>query len=496
LAVTVYTGFVVLWGNGKGSFQSETINTPLPTGFLALGDLNQHGLPDVALSSNNKTQAYLYFNKGDRTFGAPVTVDLPGGGALAIGDVNGDGINDLVSATGYIDFGTGGGAFKPPFYYPVLAYDPTTMVLADLRNDGRIDIVADFSVLLNLGDGRFEDGDRMAVAGAANCAAGADFNGDGKPDLAVATSLGIAILLGTGKAAPPFTQGSLIEGLLGCPYIGDFNGDGIPDLLVQAVGPAGAGTIECYLGTGDGTFAFASSNTISTWMGEVGLGDFNHDGNLDVALAGDWMLLGNGDGTFQAPANIPGAPGEVHSGIAVGDINNDGWPDLIISDPLAPYIYVLLNDKAGGFVQTQEIVYEYGGGVFLMLLADVNGDGNLDMLISSDSGVGISFYVGDGAGNFEVGRKALYPPDAGSWIAYADVNGDGIPDILAEAGEDLAISLGEGHGAFAAPFYVGTGPLPGPIVLESLHGQPAGFPDIVLADSSGYVYTFPNITKQ
>jgi len=75
-------------------------------------------------------------------------------------------------------------------------------------------------------------------------------------------------------------------------------------------------------------------------------------------------------------------------------------------------------------------------------------------------------------------------------------NGDGIPDILAEAGEDLAISLGEGHGVFAAPFYVGTGPLPGPIVLESLHGQPAGFPDIVLADSSGYVYTFPNITKQ
>jgi hypothetical protein len=495
LAVTVQTGFVVLLGNGKGSFQSQTISTPSTVSFLACGDLNQDGRPDVALSSTNATQVYLYFSKSGGGFSPPATIDLPGGKALAIGDVNGDGIADLVSAAGYIAFGKGGSTFKPPFFYPVISYDPTTVVLADLRNNGRIDIVANFSVLLNLGNGQFEDGERMSMTGGGDCSAGADFNRDGKSDLAVGTTQGVAILLGSGKTRSPFTKGPVISGVVGCPYVGDFNGDGIPDLLIQVVGGGGAGTMECYLGNGDGTFTFASSTAILTRMGEVGFGDFNHDGKLDFALAGDWMVLGNGDGTFQTPTNIPGAPGEGHTGITVGDLNNDGWPDLTISDPLAPYIYILINDKVGGFTMTQEITLQ-AVGAFMVVLGDVNSDGNLDMLISTEGGLGVSFYVGDGTGMFKVGRKMLDPPTAGSWLAYVDVNGDGIPDIEAVEGNDLAICLGKGHGAFAPPFYIGTGPSPGPPVFENLHGQPTGFPDILLADLSGELYVLSNTTKR
>ena len=153
-------------------------------------------------------------------------------------------------------------------------------------------------MLLNEGNkGTFNDGEWISVPGAGNCAAGADYNGDGKPDLAVPTSNGIVILLGTGTGSAPYTTGATIPlSGPGCPIVGDLNGDGIPDILV---GANSLGGVAAYLGNGDGTFTLASITAAGP--GLLVFGDFNHDGKLDFADSTNQLALGNGDGTFQAP---------------------------------------------------------------------------------------------------------------------------------------------------------------------------------------------------
>src|SRR6202044_3482276 len=110
-------------------------------------------------------------------------------------------------------------------------------------------------------------------------------------------------------------------------FDGDVNGDGIPDLLVTD-GSVNGG-VYIYLGQGDGTFLLTSMIPFGAAVNIV-TGDFNHDGKLDVATAGNQLALGNGDGTFQAPTSIlANPPAAGLSWIAVGDVNNDGWPDLV-----------------------------------------------------------------------------------------------------------------------------------------------------------------------
>ena len=113
-----------------------------------------------------------------------------------------------------------------------------------------------------------------------------------------------------------------------CLVTGDLNGDGIPDLLVPS-----NGTVVAYLGNGDGTFTL-KGNTATPSGGYLALGDFNHDGKLDFATSGNLLALGNGDGSFQTPtAIVSNPPGTGFSNIAAGDINNDGWPDLVLTNP-------------------------------------------------------------------------------------------------------------------------------------------------------------------
>jgi VCBS repeat protein len=225
---------------------------------------------------------------------------------------------------GIAALGKGNGKFEPPVTYPVEVSSPTGVALGDLRKNGLTDIVAGqidaTSVLLNKGKGKFSDGLCAPLAGANSCGASADFNGDGKPDLAVPRSAGMTIMPGTGKASAPYTTGATIATPgPGCPITGDLNGDGIPDLLFLTSGGASA-----YLGNGDGTFTFASNKPING--GTLVLGDFNKDGKLDISSSSNQLALGNGDATFRTPITIDHKPPEDgYDSIAAADLNNDGW---------------------------------------------------------------------------------------------------------------------------------------------------------------------------
>jgi hypothetical protein len=500
-------GFAVLLGNGNGTFQTPQIfSIPQQPSAIAVGSLTRGGPPSIVVNAPQSNYVYLYFGNGKGGFSGPRLVNLPGTGndGLAIGDVNGDGLPDLVAESGNVAYGVGLGYFSKPVAYPINTGDQIRgIVLADLLNNGNIDIItggyAAISVLLNLGKGFLEDGIWTNVAGISGCGAKGDFNGDGKPDVAVNTSSGISILLGTGKYLAPFTVGtSIAQSGAGCPVTGDVNGDGKQDLIVPV-----NGTVVVYLGNGNGAFTLQST-TPTPSGGYLVVGDFNHDGKLDFATSGNLIVLGNGDGTFQNPTDIVASPPSGgFSGIAAGDINNDGWPDLVLTSnvfPIDANVTVLLNNKLGGFTS---VPTDFGPLTYDPILVDMNGDGKLDLvlaqsgLLSGDPEIyGAGVYLGNGTGGFTFSQTVGGQAQNSTFNLVADVNGDGIPDILELQFDSIEIFLGEGGASYADPFTIGTGPSPGSILVENLHGQSAtaGLPDIVAPDTSGGVMVLFNLT--
>ena len=490
------TGFMVLFGNGNGTFQTPVFYAGTDPSWMVVADIDSDGRPDLVVSGPT-----IYINNGKGALLGPIKASLPGD-QFAVGDVNGDGIPDLVSSSGYVALGLGEAKFATPTYYPVESSGSSAnVVLADLHRKGLTDIVAGqnlaVTVLLNHGNGTFEDGEWTPVPDSSNCGAAADFNGDGKSDLAVLTSQGITVLLGTGNGSVPYTIGpSFTVSGAACPITADLNGDGIPDLLLGANGLGGVGA---YLGNGDGTFDLA-------WVIPVGpannivVGDFNHDGKLDFADSSGEMALGNGDGTFQAPVVIPMTPTVGgFTWIAAGDLNNDGWTDLVATNPNygISAIYVLLNNHTGGF---DDYTIKNTAAPASVMLADVNKDGNLDAVVeqSANSPNLAAIYLGNGKGGFTLASATVpFPrPDAVP-MQIGDVNGDGIPDLILPSDGSIGIALGMGNGTFLTPIVIGTGPAEGQIFLQDLHGQSpnAGLPDLVAPDASGGVMVLLNLTK-
>ena len=500
------TGLSVLFGNGDGSFQAPLVIDPKSAGQVVAAPLTRGGLPSIVVPES----FHIYVNNGKGAFLGPLATPVAGN-EIAVGDLNGDGIPDLADNDGCVALGTGGVKFATPVCYATASTGTRYNVALGefVKGSSKPDIVVGLrglvSVLLNRGDGAFIDGAWTSVplvhtpSFSPASVATADFNGDGKPDLAVPGNAGIQILLGTGNASVPYSMGETLTfpGAYPSELAGDVNGDGIPDLLV-ADGSIDGG-VYIYLGRGDGKFLLTSAIPFGP-ASKIVTGDFNHDGKLDVATAGNQFALGNGDGTFQAPLTIlANPPAQGLSWIAAGDVNNDGWPDLVATSnsrpPATLGLLVLLNDRKGGFTLSDTI----SGPSYGVSLADLNGDGNLDAVTYDGSA---QVYLGNGRGGFTPGQQISDPSSvfvtSFGGPAIGDVDGDGIPDLLIADNGNLAIALGTGKGTFYAPFLLGLGPNPSLIVLENLHGQSdsAGLPDIVAPNwSPGGVMVLINLTK-
>ena len=335
---------------------------------------------------------------------------------------------------------------------------PQALAVGDFDGDGHPDLaVANYnsntvSVLLGNGDGTFQPQTTYAVGGEPNGVAVGDFNGDGHPDLAVANynSNTVSVLLGNGDGTfQPQTTYAVGPGPNDVK-VGDFSGDGHLDL---AVTDANSNQVSVLLGNGDGTFQPQATYPVGTLPNALVVGDFNGDGHLDLAVINSFgsgnlnatldsmsVLFGKGDGTFQPQVIYPGTPDFLPYGIAAGDFNGDGHPDLAVTnfdEVNFGELWVLLNKGDGTFQPSRFAspcftpttgCYRVGTQPAGVAVGDFNGDGHQD-LVDADSGdAAISVLLGRGDGTF--GQRSTYPvgtaPDA---VAVGDFNGDGQPDV-------------------------------------------------------------------
>jgi hypothetical protein len=335
-----------------------------------------------------------------------------------VGDFNGDGIpdlaflwtTDLYGATPSITIllGKGDGTFTTGTTIQVTgAQAYPTMIGGDFNGDGKTDLVilswetgintSFVTTLLGNGDGTFAAPQTSTVFdqgvvggdGVPGSLVAADFNGDGKMDLAVVGDYiapgGVTILLGNGDgtftAAGPNLDPSADFGVIAS---GDFNGDGIPDLVATNYFEFGSSPVV-FLGKGDGTFtSMAASLTLDYFPTSIVVGDFNGDGVLDLAfsdLNGVEIALGNGDGTFKETSASPMAvPSELYS-LKVGDFNHDGKLDIAGIDSYNDRIVLLIGAGDGTFTvtSTASVVSQDWLGPFAIEAADFNADGVPDL---------------------------------------------------------------------------------------------------------------------
>lgn len=411
------------------------------SGRLAIGDtitftvttdhaVTVNGAPELTLS-NGSQAAYVKTDADGKLIFAYTVVE----GDSDISDLAVTGID---TTNGTID-GPGGQLSLAAQSDVSVGARPRDIVMADVNGDGNLDIITansrDDSVSVRLGDGQggFSAGVNLATSDTPNAVAAADFNGDGKLDIVAA-----------GNASPA----------------------------------------SVVLGKGDGTFSAPTKVVLAGGENDVEIADINHDGHLDllaVSTSGVLVVrLGDGDGGFTKAPDVALVTNV--SRLAIADFNGDSNPDVVATDLTGGRLWVELGDGQGGF---------QGGGTFAVgsypdsvVAADINGDGAIDLLSanSGSSSKSVSVLLGDGKGGFQAAPAVgfdLQPRD----LAVADIDGDGKFDLVVTHSEEgkVFVKFGDGAGGFAGGAEYGVGYVSASVVVEDISGD--GKSDILTANS-------------
>jgi FG-GAP-like repeat/FG-GAP repeat len=500
------TGLRILYGNGGTAFTARTITGDANLNVLGLADFNGDGWMDVAAAStaNSIVAIYLASASGLAHTQTSVVGSSPRG--VAIGDLNHDGIPDLVTAnraSSTVSVLPGDPAHRGTFlsHAEVAAgLGSRALVLADFDADGRLDIAtanqsaASATVLSNrtffessaFAFRRATIGDETTVSQITKIPQPADFNRDGRADLAVGgeTFESITILL-TGKPAVSLP----VDGVLDDFSVADVNGDGNPDVVYATQGPDVVGT---YLGDGRGGFVKAPT-TPSARVIRLATGDMNRDGRADLVSVGfddavnSWVLqvsLAGSAGRFALPATTVLLPGFTPS-LAVGDLNRDGKLDVVallsgLGTGHPSELNVWFGNGTGGLTPTSlttRFVHDIG---VAFDLADVNQDGFVDVVAADGDTLAVAL---GGAAGFSAPVNTAVAAD-GSFLgtlSVGDLNDDGHPDVAFQSGD---VMFGNGDGAFV---FGGRFDYAGAVGFRVAEFTGDGLPDIVASSQNGVV---------
>ncbi len=339
-----------------------------------------------------------------------------------------------------------GASLAGPALLPVGAAPALDLLTADLNRDGNPDLVTTLpaansvAVFLGNGDGLFSGPNLFPAGTGALEGVLVDFNGDQNLDLALEGLNSAFVLFGNaagGFGAPvPF---SFAPDVVSDVRASDFNNDGSQDLLITTVSGTDS-SIRILLGNGAGSFA---APTVASVLGQgatrVVIGDFNRDGRADIAVsysaAGGatfsdvvTILLGDGQGGFASPTNIP-IPQTVSTSFLspLGDLNGDGFTDLGLVEfaGTTRRLVLLFGDGNGGF--TPQLLANAPPSIFRLASGDINGDGSLDLVLSDLNQIAVQ--LGNGAGGFAA--PVFYAVPIPDQVLTADLNLDGRMDIAA-----------------------------------------------------------------
>ena len=339
------------------------------------------------------------------------------------------------------------------------------------------------AVLLGNGDGSFQEyfvpyGDGQLLLAGQYLAVG-DFNGDGRSDIASANFWGAVVHVGLANADGTFGPTQVDVDLPGTPLTiatGDFNHDGKLDIVVTC--SIYSESLSLLLGNGDGTFQ-PRTDYPASYLGPQSMvvGDFNEDGNLDVVVAQHYVydgnalniLLGNDDATFRPRS--PLMPGYHFPGVVTsGDLNEDGHLDLIVSSDTSP-ISILLGNGDGTFQPTIDVAPSPFTTTGQILVGDVNGDGHLDLVWPNYHEDLVSVLFGNGDGTFAIANQVDFAAGGRHpmFAAMADLNGDGRMDLAVSNIDAGTVSV---FGNFPSDTKPPVITVPGPSTLEAI--GPAG----------------------
>jgi len=486
----VLVGSSILFGKGDGTFTLGPAAPP--TGAAVVGDFNNDGKDDLAVIAPDGIGIYLGNGDGTFTASGQTYASIYGAVRLAVTDIDGDGNLDLVVGQGQSGIygppqngqsmtmflmGSGDGTFHGAFGYANSAGGATHGAFAagDFNNDGNIDVLTfgknsqgntlGIKLLTGNGKGVLTPQPTNTTVVPAFIAA-ADVNGDGNLDAVTLTAttdnsgntdVALTVLKGNGDgtfsapASYPAASAPSNTNSFSNLALGDTRGTGGPDAVLNE-----NGGLYYLKNNGDGTFAAATQIDTQTGFQSLVLVDVNGDGKADiVATAGTLafgsltsgqvlVYLSHGDGTFAAPVNVTSVTNGAD--MIVADMNKDGKPDIVFlsSDPNSGVfsLNVLLGHGDGTF--SSSVSSALGGqDLGSLATADVNGDGNPDVLIGACCGNTLaSIAYGNGDGTFTTNAGLSIGPSTNA-VAFADLNNDGRPDLLMATNQTLVTSLNE-----------------------------------------------------
>lgn len=463
-------------GNGAGAFLAPvTFATPFAPNYLGAGTLNADGNLDLAIVCGDD-KIRVFAGNGAGGF-SPTGIPRPCPGAqdLQMGDLNNDGKTDAVvigtpaAKTARVFLSNGVGGFAAGVDYTVAAGNgsPSRGAIADMNHDGRRDILVglldndggDLHLLQQTATGTFTlvAGGGPAAGGSANALATGLLNGDADVDVLYLSALGVTPLLGNG--AMGFNNSNAwIDATLGANMahaIVDYDMDGDADVIV---GNGGSSQVSGYKNNGAGILtndpnSFFGQNTL---VG-IAAGDFNADGNPDVVILDDGFSINNyivstllNKSLVPVAQNVTTTGGwDVFHEIKAGDFDNDGDVDVAMSSELNWRVIFRMNDGTGTFLAAGEVETVVGFFTWGFEAGDLNGDGVTDVAGIGGGGAGAS--LSDPVWGNGFTSMALPPIGGGYDVAMGDLNGDLSPDLVFTQSDiypKVVICWNNGLGAF------------------------------------------------
>jgi hypothetical protein len=471
-------GLTVFRADGPDSFQpSGTIDAGFGPSAIVAGDFRGNGVLDLAVADSNSGQVSVLLNNGNGTFQAPRFYRV-GSKPLAL------------VAGSFTEKRTHDGK-------PVL-----DLAVANTNSN-------DLSVLLGNGDGTFQP---QLLFGAGSFPAWlvtADFNSDGRLDLATGNQ-GLGDVPGSGDISILLGQGGGYFQVQSTNPVGmnpvgtvtaDLNHDGHTDIITAN---SNSNDISVLLGNGDGTFQAARSFPAGERPTALAVADFNGDGRLDVAVAdggengdggGVSILMGNGDGTFQAPVFYPA--GATPYSIVAGDWTGSRVIDLAVANKDSPNVTVFMGDGRGGFRALPPIsLGDQASDPVAITAGDFTGNGVRDLAVVDQGSNRVSILLNDGRGNFLAQQPPISLGDDPLNVHFpmaivaGDFTGNRILDLAVASAlydgepDNVSILLGDGNGNFSLKWSIPLGTFLSPSSITAGHFFGGGPLDLAVADFS------------